>query len=187
MIKGADKTVRDNDGRRPIDFSDDLRTPAMRSEIVKLLEEKDSLLRDCLMIKTPLKKQGKHVKTLIAFVLMMSIAMLLINCVVYPTVDLPVLQHSCTAAFIISMVLCVLSWLKDPGYIQKDHDLQFMTLLEKFEPNCLCPECEVIRTNRSRHCNICNRCVDRFDHHCPWINNCVGIGNHGLFYTFIAT
>ena len=60
-------------------------------------------------------------------------------------------------------------------------------LAEKFEANSLCPDCKVIRTPRSRHCNICNRCVERFDHHCPWLNNCVGTRNHGYFYAFIVS
>jgi len=49
----------------------------------------------------------------------------------------------------------------------------------------MCPECEVLRTPRSKHCAICNRCVERFDHHCPWINNCVGVNNHNSFLVFI--
>jgi hypothetical protein len=28
--------------------------------------------------------------------------------------------------------------------------------------------------------------VDRFDHHCPWINNCVGINNHNTFISYVA-
>ena len=49
----------------------------------------------------------------------------------------------------------------------------------------MCPDCQVLRSSRSKHCAICNRCCERFDHHCPWINNCVGINNHNSFICFI--
>lgn len=45
----------------------------------------------------------------------------------------------------------------------------------------------MIRTSRSKHCAICNMCIERFDHHCPWINNCVGVHNHNSFLVFIFT
>ena len=57
-----------------------------------------------------------------------------------------------------------------------------MTLID---PVQLCPDCEVIRTPRSRHCGICDQCVERYDHHCPWLNTCVGVGNHRPFIFFI--
>lgn len=60
-------------------------------------------------------------------------------------------------------------------------------MLKEFDPVLLCPDCEAIRTDRSRHCSICNKCVERFDHHCPWINNCVGIHNHGVFMCFLLS
>jgi hypothetical protein len=34
----------DNEGRKAVNFAEELRTPAMRNEIVKLLEEKESML-----------------------------------------------------------------------------------------------------------------------------------------------
>ena len=56
LIKGADTKIRDNEDRMPLDFTDDLRTPAMKNEIIKILEEKESMFRDCFMIKTPTRK-----------------------------------------------------------------------------------------------------------------------------------
>lgn len=83
------------------------------------------------------------------------------------------------------MILCIVVWLSDPGVIKKDEKLDFVALLDTLEASCLCPDCEVIRTPRCRHCVLCERCVDRYDHHCPWVNNCIGKGNYAQFYIFV--
>ncbi len=41
--------------------------------------------------------------------------------------------------------------------------------------------CNVFKPERCHHCSACNRCVLNMDHHCPWINNCVGFWNRKHF------
>lgn len=49
----------------------------------------------------------------------------------------------------------------------------------------LCVYDEVIKSETSFHCTICNRCVEMFDHHCPFVNNCLGRRNHKYFIIFL--
>ena len=50
-----------------------------------------------------------------------------------------------------------------------------------------CYTCNVPRPARSKHCSMCDQCVRRYDHHCPWINNDVGEGNLRYFMAFLIT
>lgn len=89
--------------------------------------------------------------------------------------------------FALTIIMHVLCLTKDPGYLKRPKGVLFMDMMKIFDPVLLCADCEVIRTDRSRHCSICNKCVERFDHHCPWINNCVGVNNHGIFMGFLIS
>lgn len=49
-----------------------------------------------------------------------------------------------------------------------------------------CRKCVKVKPDRCHHCRVCQRCVLKMDHHCPWINNCVGYYNYKYFYLFIT-
>ncbi|KAL4705678.1 hypothetical protein ACJJTC_018751 [Scirpophaga incertulas] len=50
----------------------------------------------------------------------------------------------------------------------------------------ICKKCITPKPPRTHHCSVCDRCILAMDHHCPWLNNCVGYFNARYFYLYMV-
>ncbi|CAI5511042.1 unnamed protein product, partial [Closterium sp. Naga37s-1] len=130
------------------------------------------------------------------------------NAVVFST-TLPVITAT-MAAWAWAVFICAgtgmyflyRSSTQDPGYVQsprlhgskKEQQEEMEPLkadymdpvLQSGQWSQLCVTCRIMRPRRSKHCSICNTCVTQFDHHCPWISNCVGKRNKWHFLMMLV-
>ncbi|KAM9476692.1 palmitoyltransferase ZDHHC13 isoform 2-T2 [Clarias gariepinus] len=90
----------------------------------------------------------------------------------------------------------VLLWLfwklltQDPGRLQaSDADPGFSSIADLVEsnqnPGRFCIYCELFQVASCKHCRLCDICVMDYDHHCLFLNRCVGQSNHRVFLLFV--
>ena len=97
--------------------------------------------------------------------------------------------------YIITLIYLLVGSFSDPGIIRRFNfnninDYKFKYLKRKeakiFHLGYIinykyCNTCGIMRPNHSTHCGDCNNCVERFDHHCPWMGHYAGKRNYLYF------
>ena len=91
-----------------------------------------------------------------------------------------------TIFFIVFNTLCTLAVIAhwraawaDPGKVPKMKEPPGSMVPSRVK---YCRKCEMNwKPERAHHCSECGQCIFKMDHHCPWINNCVGARNMKYF------
>ena len=92
---------------------------------------------------------------------------------------------------IITATCLALTSIIDPGHIKPIPFDKFSEVLDraiKEDRNLeyFCFFCRSIWSYSAMHCQICGKCVEGFDHHCYYVNNCIGFKNHSYFLSFLC-
>ena len=91
---------------------------------------------------------------------------------------------------VISFLLFILFFIlafSDPGTLTNNKYKDALDIIEQGEMlEYYCPKCLIKMDFRTKHCVICEKCVDDFDHHCFWVGNCIGKKNFSLFFDFLV-
>lgn len=94
--------------------------------------------------------------------------------------------HAWTAFTMFSFILASES---DPGVITPQNLELYQSLYPRdkvlYREEKTCRTCKFVRPARSKHCSTCDTCISMMDHHCPWVNNCIGERNVRWFILFL--
>lgn len=96
---------------------------------------------------------------------------------------------------LLSIFSFILISVTNPGYLRPVESSNYFKMLLDNSPKQICFDCKVIISNisqivkpkRSKHCEVCDSCVKVYDHHCPWVGNCIGANNYKYFFVFLLS
>ncbi|KAJ1635576.1 DHHC palmitoyltransferase-domain-containing protein [Pavlovales sp. CCMP2436] len=109
----------------------------------------------------------------------------------------PLVTATETALYLLSLGALLLCATTDPGVFPRNAhcdeaeasscaaEMRYATVGTLQVPLKWCYACRIFRPPRAAHCQDCGVCVREWDHHCPWMGQCIGKRNYRFFYAFL--
>ena len=210
--KSHNKSNNSNDNNKEKYFEDEEEPLLNESNNIAIKNQKEFLNREepkeILFYKRRIKypKSLKHLSgfilTLFYFIFFFFFSTICIqkSKIIYPMNDTSkkifnVLIITLWLLGIISILLLIDVFTSDPGQqrgyqISKDKFINSrIKKVVKGQKYYLkyCDTCNIIRDLRTFHCKICGICVEKHDHHCARVSNCIGVYNYKKFFIFVIS
>ena len=198
IFSGATREIKCNDGETPLDLvkrlEGDRLEPCDYAKLEYILTPPSGFR--CLRMTRPIEKVKRTQRCQISSLIFNLFVVGVITFIgIY---DLKSSQHQYNIRYSVTywlqaffffgtIVFYGLSMI-NPGYVQSQPDFTklLVRLIEyNYHLDYVCIPCGTLRPEEADHCNFCNRCVQKFDHHCVFINNCLGYRNHKWFLMFL--
>ncbi|XP_059170532.1 uncharacterized protein LOC131952064 isoform X1 [Physella acuta] len=195
---GVEIDIPDNNGKTPLQLALGRKHDAIVSYLKNEVQSRNSILPriDCWAIIFGPPGNSKGALLFFFFnVVLWGYPMYIFKC-------LPITWNELQIFHVLFMFTNVIMWIClyhantiDPGYLPRnipEYDMAIKQVAHFDEwkqgqnpLSRLCHTCRTVKPLRAKHCRVCNRCVKEFDHHCPYIHNCVGYYNRGSFSIFV--
>ncbi|XP_052795089.1 uncharacterized protein LOC128228063 isoform X1 [Mya arenaria] len=194
---GVDIGLPDKNGKTPLMLASGRKHTAVVDFLKAELKQKNSFLPKIDFWSIVFGPPGNSKGPLLFFfvnVLCWGYPMYIIKCLPYTWYDLQFLHILFFCTNVIMWFCLFHASTTDPGYLPRnipEYDMAIKQVAHFDEwkqgdnpLSRLCHTCRTVKPLRSKHCKVCNRCVKVFDHHCPYIYNCVGVNNRVTFVGF---
>ncbi|CAG5120937.1 unnamed protein product, partial [Candidula unifasciata] len=197
---GVEVNLPDNNGKTPLQLAIGRKHDAVVNYLKVELQDRNSLLPRIDWWAVIFGPPGNSKGALLFLVLNLVIwgyPMYIFKC-------LPLTWNELQVLHIVFMFTNVVMWIclyhantVNPGYLPQhvpeyDQAIKQVAHFDEWKQgqnplSRLCHTCRTVKPLRAKHCRICNRCVREFDHHCPYIHNCVGYYNRVWFLAFVCS
>ncbi|XP_070553698.1 uncharacterized protein [Ptychodera flava] len=197
---GVDLEIEDNNGKTPLELAAGRRHSDIATYLRKRLHKQKSYLPQIDIRSIIFGPPGKTTAPLLFYLF----NVLIWGYPLYIYKALPLTFGFFPRYHYLFLTMNVVMWYSfykayttDPGFYQKnsqeyDRAIKQVAHFDEWKQgknplSRLCHTCRIVKPLRTKHCRVCNRCVMHFDHHCPYIYNCVGYYNRKWFVFFVTS